>query len=82
MGVGLHFFYCGTSLFTVLLHFLLLYYTLNFFKKPLNFTAESVLNGKMSAFRPLFLRKNFYFTNLTPLTPPSVIHGWKATFLL
>ena len=57
MGIGLHFFYCGTSLFycgtslfTVVLHFLLLYFTflpldftLKNFKKPLDFTAESVL---------------------------------------
>ena len=29
-----------------------------------------------------FLDKMFCFINLTPQTPPSVIHGWKATDLL
>ena len=38
--------------------------------------------AKIGVFRPLFWREKFYFTNLTPPTPPSVIHGWKATDLL
>ena len=33
-------------------------------------------------FYTTFLEKKIYFTNLTPRTPPSVIHGWKATDLL
>ncbi len=38
--------------------------------------------AKIGVFRPLFWREKNYFTNLTPRTPPSVIHGWKATDLL
>ena len=38
--------------------------------------------AKIGVFRPLFLEKMFCFINLTPETPPSVIHGCKATDLL
>ena len=40
------------------------------------------VSAKICVFRPLFWREKNYFTNLTPRTPPSVIHGWKATDLL
>ena len=40
------------------------------------------VSAKIGVFRPLFWREKNYFTNLTPRTPPSVIHGWKATDLL
>ena len=33
-------------------------------------------------FQTTFLEKMFCFINLTPQTPPSAIHGWKATDLL
>ena len=36
----------------------------------------------MGVFRPLFWRKSFLWPISTQWTPPSVIHGWKATGLL
>ena len=38
--------------------------------------------AKIGVFRPLFWRKSFFWPISTQWTPPSVIHGWKATNLL
>ena len=38
--------------------------------------------AKIGVFRPLFWRKSFFWPISTQWTPPSVIHGWKATDLL
>ena len=40
------------------------------------------MTAKMSVFRPLFWRKSLFWPIPTQWTPPSVIHGWKATDLL
>ena len=40
------------------------------------------MTAKMGVFRPLFWRKSFLWPISTQWTPPSVIHGWKATDLL
>ena len=40
------------------------------------------MTAKMSVFRPLFWRKSLFWPIPTKWTPPSVIHGWKATDLL
>ena len=37
--------------------------------------------AKIGVFRPLFWRKSFFWPISTQWTPPSVIHGWKATDL-
>ena len=40
------------------------------------------MTAKMSVFRPLFWRKSLFWPIPTQWTPPSVIHGWKATDLI